>query len=175
MKTWVKAVVSLALVFHLFAVFVFPNPESLLSRQASWILFPYGNFLGLNTTWRFFSPNPIINLLEFEAYGYNDEGDVDFEKVGRLPDSMDMVYSRESYNRLMNFAMLASSREKHFKGILKHYFCGQYPEADEIAFFHVEYVLPSIEKARIQTGDFESLVTQRKTPLPATNCKVGAE
>ena len=117
----------------------------------------------------------MIKKLQYEAYGYDDDSEVIFEKVGYFPDGVDSVYSRESYNRLMNFAMLVSSKEKHYKGIIKHYFCGLYPEADEIAFFHVEYILPSIESSRIRAGNFDDLVMERKTPLPAVNCRVGAE
>ena len=172
MKPWVKALASLALLFHLFAVFVFPNPESLLSRQTSWLLFPYGNLLGLNTTWRFFSPNPVLKVFEYEAYGYDSNGDVNFEKKGQFPESLEQAGSRETFNRIMNFAMYASSRQDGVEKVLKPYFCKRFPKA-EVSFYLLDYQLPSMELAKLEAGDFESMAKKRRVPLSSVNCSGG--
>lgn len=172
MKIWVKALVSLALLFHLFAVFVFPNPESLLSRRTSWLVFPYGNLLGLNTTWRFFSPNPVMKVFEYEAYRYDESGDIVFEQKARFPESLEAAGSRETFNRLMNFAMYGSSREESIENVLKPYFCKKFPSA-EVSFYLIDYVLPSLESARLKAGNFESMARERKVPLARADCPGG--
>lgn len=57
-RTFVKRLLSLWIIYHLFVIFVMPNAGSFLGRYFGSYLVPYANIFGLNSPWMFFSPNP---------------------------------------------------------------------------------------------------------------------
>ena len=55
---WVKAGLSLFLVFHLFCVLLVPNSDNYMGEFFLKVTQPYLFFLELTNTWNFFAPNP---------------------------------------------------------------------------------------------------------------------
>src|SRR5579871_3993566 len=53
-----KALLSVWLVYHLFCILILPNGGSFLGRYSEKYILEYGNFLGINTPWNLFSPDP---------------------------------------------------------------------------------------------------------------------
>ena len=47
--------------------------------------------VSLNTTWRFFSPNPQMQTIFYEAIGYSEAGDVVYQKEHQFPELMDLL------------------------------------------------------------------------------------
>lgn len=175
MKTWVKVLLSLFIVFHLLAVLVLPNPNSILYRRLP-ILVEYGNLLAINTTWRFFSPNPLIKTVEYETYEYDDFYDVIKSESHLFPESVSGVGGREAFNRTMNYAMIASSRADWAQELLGPLLCKKHPNADEIAIYQVRNDLMAIEKAQLYENSdllFEK-IKERVTDIQCASLRKGS-
>src|SRR5437867_2035354 len=109
-----KIVLSCFIIFHIISVFVLPNPESIVYRNLT-LIPQYGNLFGLNTTWRFFSPNPLIRLLEYDVF-YRDK-DGQLQMTSHQYPSMADHELREIYNRKMTNGMFMLSRGEYFDKI----------------------------------------------------------
>jgi hypothetical protein len=166
-----KAVLSAALVFHLVAILVLPNPESVIYRSLEKVLVPYGNFLGLHTTWRFFSPNPQMRFLEYEALGFNDQGDISYSYRARFPEKGKDVISRESFNRMMNFAMIVSGRPDLQRSILKPVLCARNSKAETIYLYNLGHQIENIERARLSGGPREAISTLDRIEVGSFKCQ----
>ena len=171
MRAAIQLVISIWLLLHLLVVGLAPNPDSIVFRKAESLITSYGNFLGVNTTWRFFSPNPLIQTIFYEAVAYSEDGDVTFHLEKRFPEPGVEVSSRESLNRMMSSAMMTSGRIDLIDPILKPFLCARHPKADQIFVYAVQYKLPSIDKARILGGDREDLTTKERTAITNFKCK----
>ena len=68
-----KVSLSVFICFHITTMILVANPSSLLSRMAPHFMISYASTLGLNTTWQFFSPNPMgERYLEYEIHTENE-------------------------------------------------------------------------------------------------------
>lgn len=70
------AVASVWLVFHLGAVFLMPYQESYFTLQLRSVIEPYLGALGLQSTWRFFAPEPMTGTQELETQLIDAKGEV---------------------------------------------------------------------------------------------------
>ncbi len=166
----IKGLLSLALLWHLVAIVVAPNPDSILHRQLSPILLPYVNFLSVNTTWRFFSPNPMMRSLEYRAFTYTEDGDVIETESTPFPSVLQKSHSRESYNRRMNFAMFMTSRQDLMEGVLAPILCKRHPGAQEVGIYQIQHNFPPVEAARLESK-FET--TARKDLVQTVKVHMG--
>src|SRR4051794_25766694 len=55
---WLRAGLSLFVIFHVFSVLVVPNSDNYLGAYFSKIMQPYLYFFEMTNNWNFFSPNP---------------------------------------------------------------------------------------------------------------------
>jgi hypothetical protein len=161
---------SLAILFHLMVVGLAPNPDSVLYWRVEKVLLPYANILGLNTTWRFFSPNPNLQTMYYQALGYNDAGEVIFEANKSFPEKGVEAHNAESFNRLMSASMMVSARPELFDQILTPYLCRRHPEAQEIYIYFLRNQMPSLDKAKIMGGSRDDISTTEKILIKSMGC-----
>lgn len=136
------------------------------------LLSAYGNLLGLNTTWRFFSPNPLIRTIEYTFYSYDEDSqNYDASKVWQFPESLEAIGSRESYNRLLNFAMLAAATPEWATALLGPILCRKHQQADVIAVYQVRTEFLPIERARLMQASGENLYFRHRDKVADLDCE----
>ncbi len=142
-----------------------------MNRELPWLV-EYGNILTLNTTWRFFSPNPLIRTVEYKTYEY--ENDIPTEQEFLFPEPpkglLQSLFNREKYNRTLNYSMLITSREEWAQAYLSKLLCRMHPKADEIAVFQVHREFMPIEKARFMQ-DYRSLMKTKRRRVADFQCQ----
>jgi hypothetical protein len=170
-QTLLKAFLSLFIVFHIFAVVILPNPESIVNRVLSPIIVPYGSFLGVNTTWRFFSPNPLVRLLVYEVFSRNADGVLE-GKTYRYPRTLQEEGLRETFNRKFSNSMFMMARLEYITDVLRPSLCKWHPEAETIAISMTGRVLSSIEKTKFEGAKTrDELGTMQTQYLTDIHCK----
>jgi hypothetical protein len=160
-----KILLSLFLVFHVIAIFVLPNPDSILYREWQNVIATYGSTIGMNTTWRFFSPNPSLSTVEYEVVKSGHEP----EKF-RYPASVEQVGSREAFNRLMNFAIFMAASRETLERFLHPYICKMHPDAEQIAYYIITNKFPTIENAQLRASSREDLSIKSRNPAGEFDC-----
>ena len=160
-----KILLSLFLVFHVVAIFVLPNPDSILYREWQGVIATYGSTIGMNTTWRFFSPNPSLSTVEYEVVKSGHEP----EKF-RYPASVEQVGSREAFNRLMNFAIFMAATRENLEKFLHPYICKMHPDAEQIAYYIITNKFPTIENAQLRASSREDLSVKARNPAGEFDC-----
>jgi hypothetical protein len=154
-KGWLKALLSVYIVYHLCAVFFMPLSGSILERTLGPFLYPYASTLGLNTTWQFFSPNPASsNYLEYEVYYPQEPGrdEVRFETYQWPPKSRKGIIG-ENYNRRVYHSMISTIDADRTTKFLVPWLCRKHKGAQSIALRKVLTVLPEMESAQLRHGD----------------------
>lgn len=166
-----RVLLSAFLIFHVTAILVLPNPESIIFRRVEKIFVNYGNLLGINTTWRFFSPNPLIRMFEYEVVE-NDayaEYAVEVERH-RWPASVEAVGTREGFNRRLSYAMIMMANQLYLREILAPYLCRFHPLAKALNFYAVHREFPSVEKAQTYVSGREDLEKMDRMGLGEYPC-----
>ena len=144
----IKGALSLFIIFHVTAIFIFPNPESILYRRTASVLATYGNFFGFNTTWRFFSPNPMVRIIEYDVFKADDTGQLQGETF-RYPRDIKEEKFREIYNRKLNNAMFMVMRQNLLNEVLGPMMCRWHPGAETLAVSIKGRVIPTIESSKL--------------------------
>lgn len=61
--------------FHVIAISIVPSPSSLILKGMGDIFIPYINFIAMNASWQFFSPDPAnVMYLEYGVFFEDSEG-----------------------------------------------------------------------------------------------------
>lgn len=171
-----KIILSFFILFHLLAVGIYPNPNSVLTQSLSPLIRNYGNQLGLNTTWQFFSPNPgSIRYLEYDVIVENEE-DIKIDKYS-FPPQEDSSLWKANQGRLFYYSIRMISDTNNIANFLIPYLCRKHPEATSVALKAIDKRIPSMAKARYQgaTG-FSELQQQVDVPEQELGCeRKGAE
>lgn len=147
-----KAILSVIICFHLLCIFVLPNPDSILFRQIANVIAPYGSFIGINTTWRFFSPTPIIRIMEYKVFTPN-EHDRLVEKTYRYPKAYKEELFGELYSRKLNNSMYMLSHLTYMKEHFSKVLCRWHPEAEVISVWAKGRNIPNLERSQLIEGD----------------------
>lgn len=163
MKT--KIALSIFLIFHVLAIFVLPNPDSILYREWQSVFARYGSTLGINTTWRFFSPNPNLSTVEYEVIGMDHE-----PEVHRYPPSVAAVGSREAYNRLMNYAIYMAAGSRYLEDFLHPTLCKMHPGAAALSYYVISNRFPTIESAQLRASSREDLSVKTRSRAGEFSC-----
>ncbi len=143
---------SLFILFHLCAVLLFPNPSSILSRNLSFFFNDYGNLLGLNTTWQFFSPNP--GAMKYIDYDVIVEKEDEFDiKNYQFPPQGSQRNLKPNHSRLFYFAVRMVSSGENISRFFIPYLCRKHPEATSIAIKTVEKRILPIERVKLAQDD----------------------
>lgn len=146
----VKGILTLWILFHLLVVLVMPNLGSYVGRTLQKYLTPYGNSIGLNASWNFFSPDPAHTMyLRYTAYFENENGEElqepqehYFPESGEKP-VHDIRQKRNLY--AMRFMILDSQR---LKTVLGPWLCRQHPQASRIYMEHVIQTVAPLDEAQ---------------------------
>lgn len=137
-----RALLSLALVFHLFAVLLAPNKETYLGFRAAKIVEPYLNFLELGSSWNFFAPEPGPPpvFVEWELVGKRGE------QLGRgqFPELPDPFTLRERQNRRIAFTRFMVFDDSRTQGVMVPWLCRNHPEAASVRVWRVIHTIPSL-------------------------------
>jgi len=140
-----KILISLFLLFHLFGVFLTPNPRSFLANAVSPIYRPYMNFLGLQHTWGFFAPEPLSPPLYID-YVLDQKNAPAI--TGRFPSEKSPFFFRDRQNRRMSLAKFLASSEDHLRNMFMNHLCNQYPETTQARLWRVTITQASLEMVR---------------------------
>jgi hypothetical protein len=142
-----KTALSVFVCWHLLCVFILPNPNSVLYNELrSWVV-KYGTFLGVQTTWIFFSPRPMMSSLEYDVF-YDGTEKLESETF-RYPRPIEEEGFREVYNRKLNNAVFFSNQPEQFSQIYAPILCKIHPHAKEISVYVRHREMSEMEKSRI--------------------------
>lgn len=71
----IKVLFIALLSFHVVAISIVPSPSSLFLKGLGDVFIPYINFVAMNASWQFFSPDPAnVMYLEYGVFFEDDEG-----------------------------------------------------------------------------------------------------
>jgi hypothetical protein len=161
---WFKIFFSVAIVYHLIVIVILPNSDSILGRELGPYLAPYANVFGLNTSWRFFSPEPSPAIYYIYDADMDDGGTVEaadnFWKrrgfvTGRWPPDKPTGMLSQNVKRLAyhsRFTTVNSEKTEKFLGDL---LCRFYPRAHTISVRGIVEEMPSIENFDSNRLNFE--------------------
>lgn len=171
----IKIILSVFLVIHLIAVLLFPNPYSLLNHFFAPLINPYGNQLGLNTTWQFFSPDPgSLRYLEYDVVIESEEN-IDVQRQ-TFPPQQDSSLWKANQARIFYYAVRMVSHSDSIGNYLIPYLCRKHPEATSIALKAVDKRIPSMAKARSQkAASFQELHQEMDIPEQEASCRKESE
>lgn len=164
-----RILASIAILIQLIIVWTIPNSSSIPGRTISNWVSPYINQLGINSTYRFYAPDPPPTMfIEYEIVKrVSDLEDIeekeDESDVRTFPEELLGSILQERFNRRVASARWMSS----FPGQMEKYFvqwiCRRNPEADAVFVRQVIRDVPSVEKSKVEKGNFEELTIQDKT------------
>lgn len=169
-----KTILSVFIVFHLACIFILPNPESMLYRATAPVVTTYGNLLGMNTTWRFFSPNPMIRYMEYTVF-YRDANKRLMSSVYRYPRIYTEEKFFENYSRKLNNSMYMMMHKDHLRDNFGKILCSWHPEAEVISVAARGRVFPNIEKSQLISGGRSELGEVQTQSVVDIQCKPEAE
>lgn len=164
----VRVLLSIFIVIQLLTIFICPNPESILYSELASSLVVYGNLFGLNTTWRFFSPNPGVRLLEYDVFTRNAAGQLVGESF-RYPKSAEEEKFREIYGRKVGNEMFVVARNI-LPVTLGPQLCKWHPGAETIAIYLKGRNFSSIEKSRLEGQHVADIGQVTRTYLQDVHC-----
>ncbi len=143
---------SLGIIYHLLAVSILPNSNSLEGRVLSRWVIPYANQFGLNTPWQFFSPGPSPTFfLEYEVQMGDDEDEGGREPLIWPPHKQGRGYS-DSYNRNLYSMRYFALNDVRLEHDFVPWLCRQYPGARRLMIRAVLEPVMTIERAGMNDG-----------------------
>src|SRR5687767_12570187 len=118
-----KLLISIAIIFHLTVILLYPNTFSHLRRDVLPAIIPYANLTGLASLWQFFAPEPESpRFLEYEIDWREKPAEVDEDQVYRWPPDkdglVDVFYTRRNSSRAF-----LSFDQNFVTGILINWIC----------------------------------------------------
>ena len=129
---WGKALLSLWLVYHLTAVVIVPNFNSLLGEMFGRFFIHYTNTLGISIPWQFFSPDPSVKVYWQYSLDYPDkeEGVIEREmELHQWPPSQSTQFFRASYYRKIYQSRMTSSTAETYHKLFIYWLCKKHPQA----------------------------------------------
>lgn len=149
-KTWLQALLSLFVVFHLSVMVVLANGSSFFGRSFQAVIVPYGNLISLNTTWNFFSPDPAhtMYLRYFVEFLDSDGNELQEPIEGFVPPDKEKISIDSSERRFlyaMRFLIIDQSR---METLLGPWLCKRYAGATFVSMEQSWRRIPSLDEAR---------------------------
>jgi hypothetical protein len=140
---WIKAGLSLAILFQLFCVCLAPNRNAYLRSRFSSFTDPYTNVMGLASTWSFFAPEPgppplYINYEMFDKNGVS-------LRTGSWPDPKDKFFFSDRALRRGAATQFILSRPDDAVNMLIPYFCHRDPTIGSVRLWTSIYGIPPME------------------------------
>lgn len=136
----IQIVLSLFLIYHLLAIFILPNFNSILGETVGPYVLKYATTLNISNTWQFFSPNPSMEIfweyeLEYNASVEDSLSDEVIEKemkVYRWPPLTSDEFYRVSFMRKVYHSRNSTQNQKSIRNFLIPWLCKKHPEAKSI-------------------------------------------
>jgi hypothetical protein len=148
-----KVLLSLFVVYHIAAVLLMPNPDSFLTQEIGFLFRGYASTLGLNTPWRFFSPEPSSHVyFEYDLMPEGAEGG-----AHRWPPASRRGYLADNYMRLIYNSRFVTSSPERIEKFLIPWLCRLHPGTEEVSLRTLSEELVSLQKARLIGGPLEKL------------------
>lgn len=119
---WVRAGLSLYLVFHLFCVVMIPNTDTPPGLKLQRFLAPYAFFMEFTNTWGFFAPDPQVPI--YVEYELSDARGEAFDR-GQWPEAKNPYFLRERQNRRVTVADFVINSELRVEKMMVNYLCHQ--------------------------------------------------
>jgi hypothetical protein len=150
---WVRAGLSVYILFHLFCVLLVPNSDNYTGNYFLKALQPYVYFFELTNNWNFFSPNPEPPIyVEYELL--DDQGQT--ARTGRWPDVKDPFFWRERQTRRITAADFMVSQELRAEKMMVGYLCHQAQHPHSVRLWRVMEPVPTpddVVSGRRRLGD----------------------
>lgn len=169
----IKNIFSVFIIFHLFAIVLYPNPSSVLARELAPYINWYGNSLGLNTTWQFFSPDPgNIRSIEYQVI-VEDEDNIKIFNHKWPPDDESLFTNNIGRRFYFSLRTILDSYRREMFFI--PYLCQVHPEATSITIKAVQELVSSIEKAKIESLGYDEIDEPMIVPAQEYGCERSAD
>lgn len=157
---FLKALLSIWILYHLFVVIIMSNGGSFMGRLFQRAVTPYANATGFNASWNFFSPDPAHTMyLRYQVYFNNENGEELKEPLEAFFPALknlgtfDPTQRRELY--MMHYLILNPER---LEKMLVPYICKTNPEASSIRIdFVVESIAPLDQAAILKQESMAEL------------------
>lgn len=169
-----KLFLSLFGIYHLVVMLWMPNLGSFLGRELEPIIAPYGNVVGLNASWNFFSPDPAHTMyLRYRVYFESPEGEELEEPIEAfIPETKEKPvrsFTKKRHLYAMRFMIMDPTR---LETILGPWLCRQYPKASMIEMQHFVESVPPLQEARLfNEVPLQELSQQFQTFRVETRCQ----
>ena len=139
-----KVLLSLFVVFQLFAVVLAPNKETYLGAHVAPVIEPYLNFLELASTWNFFAPDPGPPPVYVDWELLDEKGQI----IGKgiMPERVDPFVLRERQNRRIALTRFLIYSDQRVEQIFAPYLCRIHPEASSVRIWRATYNTPRLSE-----------------------------
>jgi hypothetical protein len=151
---WIKAGLSVFILFQLTVVILGPNCENYVCTKLSPVIVPYANFFEMTSKWSFFAPEPGPPpvFVEYELLDVKGEA----IQKSRFPEAQNPYFIRERQNRRIASVEFMMPGEDRVEKVMVPYLCSHHPDAQSIKLWRVAYSVPSMEdvaKEKRKIGD----------------------
>lgn len=143
-KSLLKVLLSIFILAHLAVIVILANGTSYLGRSLQHYLIPYANTLGLNSSWNFFSPDPINTFYIRYVVNFEDGREA---LEGFLPRQKDQVILDSGEKRYMYAARVLGFDERRLQTLMGPYYCRKHPGAQEVTIQAVVRPIPALDTA----------------------------
>lgn len=145
-RTFLKAILSMGIAFHLFCIVLVPNSQNYLGFLAAPVVEPYIRMLALASTWGFFAPDPGPPpvYIEYEALG----ADGSTLRSSRWPDDSKKPFARERRIWRVSMARTLANLPAGSEQILGPYLCSENPDAAMVRMWRVSFGMPTLLDVR---------------------------
>lgn len=146
----VKVLLSVWIVIHGTCILVMPNANSFLGRQLSEWFYPYGNAVGLNVGWSFFSPDP-ANVLYLRYVVYFQNADKEAYE-GFFPREKNRPASTVQGKRDLAVLRFMLLDHKRLGVLMGPWLCRQHKGAESVYMEYMMETVPPIDLAQTSIG-----------------------
>lgn len=146
-----KVCLSLVILFHLLTMVILANGSSWLGRHTQGWSVPYGNIIGINTTWNFFSPDPAHTMfIRYRVSFEDDYGNETAEPIeGFIPEEKESVVFDSSKRRFLYAMRFLILDHRRLESIMGPYLCRKFPGAHRVHIEHILQAIPPLDRAMV--------------------------
>lgn len=134
-----------------------PNSGSLIGRELSPIFVPYANFLGMNQSWEFFSPDPPTPFYFNYSVHFEDSNGSEIQPsiLSYFPEWRTQPTNHPNKIRLKTTVRFLALRPDTTGNAFALYLCRKYPLANRVVVQSTFEFVPPLEKVRLNDGVYD--------------------
>ena len=173
-KIFLKALLSIWLVYHLFCIVILPNGASFLGRYFESYILPYANSIGINSTWNFYSPDPAHTMyFSYTVYFENEQGEEIKPPLEQfLPPEKNQIVVDSSKRRLLYAMRYLALDQKRMQTLLAPWICRENTGASRVSIHHVIERIPTLDMAMANLSkNVDELREQSESQSEEFNCR----